>query len=133
MDAGLIMEQRKCRQCEAVKPIKEFASAGVVKGIKYWRRLCNPCYTVSKKPRKIKLKKEYHELKSLCECAECGNNDIRVLDFDHLDASKKLFNVGEGVTRGYSMTRIKEEIEKCQVLCSNCHRIKTWEERNTGD
>lgn len=122
------MESRKCRHCDVVKPINEFANAGVVKGVKYWRRLCIPCYSISKQPRKKRMREAYYELKKSYKCGECGNPDFRVLDFDHLDRKTKSFDLGMAIGRGYSLEKIKAEMDKCQVLCSNCHRIKTWEE-----
>jgi hypothetical protein len=57
-------------------------------------------------------------------CACCGyNKDACALDFDHLDPDKK--NAGVGRMMTHSFSKILEEIEKCQILCANCHRIKT--------
>lgn len=57
-------------------------------------------------------------------CVICGEPDIIVLDFDHL--RDKEFNISQG----YSLEKIKKEIEKCQVLCANCHRRKTAKDFN---
>lgn len=122
---------RKCKRCGKAKPLKNFASAGVVNGKKYYRHLCVPCYSESKQPRKDELRETYLEIKKSSRCEECGNDDFRVLDFDHIDRETKSFNVGDGMRRGYSLDKIKNEMAKCRVLCANCHRIKTWEE-NTG-
>lgn len=53
-------------------------------------------------------------------CELCGETDIRVLTFDHYLGVKKM-NIGDLVTQGYSINTIKEEINKCAVLCFNCH------------
>lgn len=63
-------------------------------------------------------------------CAVCGIDDIRVLEFDHLDAKNKSFGISRAVNVGYSWESILEEINKCQVLCSNCHKIRTAEQQN---
>ena len=55
-------------------------------------------------------------------------DDYRVLDFDHIDPKTKAFNVSDCVRRGMSRKTVLAEIQKCQVLCANCHRIKTFEE-----
>jgi hypothetical protein len=48
------------------------------------------------------------------------------MDFDHLDASKKLRPVATLVERGYSLARLLEEVSKCELVCSNCHRVRSW-------
>lgn len=58
-------------------------------------------------------------------CVDCGNGDIRVLEFDHRDGSTKVRAVALLAGQGYSLTRVRAEIEKCQVRCANCHRIRT--------
>lgn len=58
----------------------------------------------------------------------CGESDPVVLDFDHLDPTTKLIEISLMID--YSWKRIEEEISKCQVLCSNCHRRKTAKEQN---
>ena len=62
-------------------------------------------------------------------CVDCGNSDKRVLDFDHV-RGKKEFGISKARVCGFDLERIKEEIKKCEVRCSNCHRIVTFERRN---
>jgi hypothetical protein len=57
-------------------------------------------------------------------CVDCGNTDIRVLEFDHVRGIKK-YNVCAMIRLKISWTSIKCEIEKCDIRCANCHRIKT--------
>lgn len=58
-------------------------------------------------------------------CADCGQRyPYYVMDFDHVRGVKK-FNVGQGSWRK-SMRVLNEEIAKCDVVCSNCHRERTW-------
>lgn len=121
------MSQRKCKMCEEVKPITEFASAGTVNGVDYYRYKCIACYSKFKQIRKSKIRNQYYDLKKYLKCSRCGNEDYRVLDFDHKDRSKKSFCIGYAMSKGYGIEKIKKEIKKCQVLCANCHRIKTWE------
>lgn len=122
------METRKCKACELVKSLDEFSKAGLINGVQYHRYLCIPCYSISKKPRKEKIREQYYEIKKNLKCEKCGNDDYRVLEFDHIDREAKSFNVSDAIRKGYALEKIKHEIEKCQVLCANCHRIKTWEE-----
>ena len=60
-------------------------------------------------------------------CEECGETDVRVLEFHHVGQKDKA--IVTLVSGGYSVERIQEEIAKCQVLCANCHRRITVEER----
>lgn len=62
-------------------------------------------------------------------CADCGYNaHSAALEFDHRPGSIKLFNVGEKIGT-WSMTRLMEEIAKCEVVCANCHAVRTESRR----
>ena len=59
-------------------------------------------------------------------CKDCGlvSPDFpEVFDLDHLDPSKKFKAIAE--MRSYSWERVKEEAAKCELVCANCHRIRT--------
>ena len=59
-------------------------------------------------------------------CVDCGETDIRVLDFDHVDPALKKGNVASISQSGNcSLKTLIAEIAKCMVRCSNCHRKKT--------
>ncbi len=62
-------------------------------------------------------------------CVDCGNADVRVLDFDHVRGTK-LGNISNMVHKLSPVNSIIEEIAKCEVRCANCHRIVTHERRN---
>jgi hypothetical protein len=55
-------------------------------------------------------------------CYYCPESESICLDFHHRDPSEKSFRMGTAVALGYSVSRIREEIDKCVVMCSNCHR-----------
>lgn len=55
-------------------------------------------------------------------CSDCGERDPVVLEFDHL--GDKSFHVGYGV-RSHAWESVLAEIEKCEVVCCNCHRRRT--------
>lgn len=61
-------------------------------------------------------------------CIDCGNTNIVVLDFDHVTGEKKN-NISKMVSNGNSLVTLLREIEKCEVRCSNCHRIVTHQRR----
>ena len=57
-------------------------------------------------------------------CADCGKSyPYYVMDFDHISGTK-LSNIASMVQ--YSTRRLLAEIAKCEVVCSNCHRIRTY-------
>lgn len=59
-------------------------------------------------------------------CTDCGvQYPAWVMDFDHLPGTDKQFDVGDGVSHGFAIQRILDEIDKCDVICSNCHRQRT--------
>ena len=69
-----------------------------------------------------KVKLWFIEYKKELVCSKCGDSRWYVLDFHHVDPEQKLFNLGCALSDKYSIDSIKKEIDKCIVLCSNCHR-----------
>lgn len=63
-------------------------------------------------------------------CIDCHENNILVLDFDHIKSHLKESSLCDMIRNGISLEKIKKEIKKCVVRCSNCHRIKTAKEQN---
>lgn len=64
-------------------------------------------------------------IKLTAGCIDCGYREHPVaMDFDHLPGTKKLFNVSQALWR--PLATILAEIEKCEVVCANCHRIRTY-------
>ncbi|WP_247003544.1 homing endonuclease associated repeat-containing protein [Halosolutus gelatinilyticus] len=55
-------------------------------------------------------------------CSRCGFDVDSCLDFHHRDTATKTMAVGRMVTFGYGKDALREEIDKCDVLCANCHR-----------
>jgi hypothetical protein len=59
-------------------------------------------------------------------CADCGNRyPYYVMDFDHVRGAKSA-NVSVLIQRGCSLVALREEIAKCDVVCANCHRERSW-------
>ena len=58
-------------------------------------------------------------------CVDCGESDPVVLDFDHVDAASKSWNIADKVADGWAWRTIQAEIAKCVVRCANCHRRRT--------
>ena len=58
-------------------------------------------------------------------CVMCGESDVRVLEFDHIDPTTKRFGISTAITDVRKWIDISQEIEKCQILCANCHKKRT--------
>jgi hypothetical protein len=59
-------------------------------------------------------------------CMDCNvKYPSYVMDLDHRDPMLKIENINDSIKRG-SWKKFLEEIEKCDVVCSNCHRERTW-------
>ena len=86
-------------------------------------------YLVRAKIRRDLVRNEFHvnmlDYLSTKACIICGENDIRVLEFDHLDPQDKQFTISQAVRLGRNWQEILIEMAKCQVLCSNCHKKRT--------
>jgi hypothetical protein len=72
---------------------------------------------------KQQFKKRLREIKEASGCVDCGEKNHVVLDFDHL--KNKKYNISRMIHDGFSWAAIKKEIAKCEVVCANCHRIRT--------
>lgn len=58
------------------------------------------------------------------KCKKCKESNHIVLDFDHKDPKTKLMSISQNYH--LPIQELEEEIKKCQLLCANCHRVKTW-------
>lgn len=68
--------------------------------------------------------------KLLKGCQKCGFKAKHScqLDIDHIVPKGKNGNDRQAINTSWSKPRLKEELSKCQVLCANCHRLKTFED-----
>lgn len=75
-----------------------------------------------------KRKAFIHALKNV-PCADCGGTfDPVCMDFDHRPGEKKLFSIGDGSDP--TLEQIREESRKCDIVCANCHRLRTYRQRD---
>jgi hypothetical protein len=135
----------KCSRCHELKPAADFA----------WRRkrlgqrdtFCRSCrsaygreHYLANRQRYIdqaaKVKRRLMRERTLRlldyfkthPCADCGETDPIVLEFDHL--RDKQFAIGPHLVRR-PWKVILAEIEKCEVVCANCHRRRTAHRRGS--
>ena len=91
---------------------------------------CTPCCQSNRDYLKGWKKKHRAEFQSRVDvlkdnpCVDCGQKfPPECMDFDHLE--DKWLNVAKIVSQGYSFDKVLEEITKCELVCANCHRIRT--------
>lgn len=77
--------------------------------------------------RKTEIKIWFKEFRKNLQCSKCPENHPACIDFHHKEGKeKKDLEIARMVQCGYSKERILKEIEKCDILCSNCHRKLHW-------
>ena len=88
-----------------------------------------PIHTKKKKARRKEHWTRVIELYFLKGCVDCGIKNVKVLEFDHV-RGRKVNGVGTMIQDNYGWDSIKKEIDKCEVRCRNCHRLKTFKQFN---
>ncbi len=138
------MKTKVCGTCKKRKPVTGFTKNLYRKdGLNNKCRICYAEYMRgyyvthkaehierarrSKIKRKSKIMEALHRIKKACSI--CGEDRTACLDFHHRDRKKKSFTVSNAINWGYSVSRIMKEVEKCDVVCANCHRILELESR----
>lgn len=90
--------------------------------------ICKPCKLGRLQEHRQAMRKWVNDWKEEMGCSECGFKGHHFqLDLDHTDPSTKA-NKGNhrSFEPGWSKERITLEIQKCVILCANCHRMKTF-------
>jgi len=82
-------------------------------------------YLDKAKANRAKYRKDFLDWIKSQKCNICSNNDFRVLEFHH--KRDKEYNISKKVGK-VKFETLKKEINKCEILCANCHRIKTAEQ-----
>ena len=114
------MQTKICTKCHKELPITDFNWRNKEKGTR--RSECKYCHSAYMKQKYQEKKNIIQELKSKCACAKCGDTRGYVLDYHHLDPKQKNNTVSRLISNNSNLDKTFEEIEKCIVLCANCHR-----------
>jgi hypothetical protein len=115
---------KKCKDCGVIKDNNNFSSDS--KSHRFIR--CKSCEAKNKANRVKLLKEKCIEYKGGC-CEICHYNKcISSLDFHHLDPTKKEFSISTKKCNAFG-EEIKKELDKCILLCSNCHREEHYREK----
>ena len=137
------METKVCHKCLQEKPLEEFPWKNIV--TRKRQAVCKECTAkrsalwyegnkdhhrenVYDRRKKLRLEAKEYVLSYLSThpCEVCGESDPVVLEFHHIE--EKGDEVSTLLHQSDSLIRVIEEISRCQVLCSNCHKRVTAKE-----
>ncbi|SRR5258706_1756 len=122
-----------CYSCKLDKPDSDFYMSNDM--CKLCKKAYNKEYYLRTKERHNPSRRERTELmRNIARsfileylgshpCVDCGEDDPIVLEFDHLE--DKTHNISAMIGSGMTVASIIVEINKCQVVCSNCHKRRT--------
>ena len=112
-----------CKSCQKIRRRKSYLAN---------RDYYLSAYKGKVKDRRINRRGFILSLKDGKPCADCKTvYPHYVMDFDHLPQFKKEFTISnEG--EAFSEEKILKEVSKCELVCSNCHRIRTWNRKNNS-
>lgn len=136
-----LLPVRLCARCHVATPLADFPIRNAAKS--WYQSYCRPCaskhgkehyrknvaaYVARSKARaaidRPRNRRFVIEYLSTHPCVDCGESDPVVLEFDHRDPTTKRANVSRLIHTSVIAT-VRTEIEKCDVRCGNCHRIRT--------
>lgn len=139
--------KRQCTTCKKFKPEDAFYKKRGYKGARYCSPSCKACIRPHNNERYRQQRKNYYEnhkgeilagQKSrtarnrdflwewfiVHPCTDCGETNPVLLEADHVRGLKR-----EGLSvmtqSPFSLQSIQEELDKCESVCANCHRIRT--------
>lgn len=108
---GLASECKECKKNNYI--IRRDADDGTLKKKE----------TENRKKRSLRIKQFVYDYLLNHPCVDCGENDPIVLEFDHI--SDKSESISVMVKNRKTIKSIQQEINKCEVRCSNCHKRRT--------
>lgn len=114
--------KKYCPKCDAVKPISEFYVRTNRNDITSYCKKCSNEYH-TKRVKEVKLKMVNYKGG---QCNDCGltieDSHYNVFDFHHLNPNEKGLNFDR--IKYQKWDKIKIELDKCVLLCANCHRLR---------
>lgn len=133
------MQFKTCSKCQTSKPTADFSKRSAAKdGLQAWCKQCQKETDALRwenrsaghnEKRRERRKRNMAYIKNYLAshpCVDCGEDDVIVLDLDHVSGVKRIEVSCMG---GHSLSTIQEEIDKCEVRCANCHRRITHKRR----
>lgn len=130
-------QMSECRICLSIKP-------HTVRGNGKLQTMCADCKSEYNKKYYIVTKEKHNPARALrrnkvrqeltdyirraknVPCTDCGQEyHYCQMQFDHVHG-KKEFSIGEGIAKAITVSLLKEEMDKCEVVCANCHFLRTF-------
>lgn len=119
-----LAENPICRECGDKLVLSKNWDKSVARAKRY---RCMPCKNMEDKIRARKRKEQAIEYLG-GKCLDCGGVYVRdVYDFHHRDPAQKETPLNKMFK--FSWKKVKSELDKCDLLCANCHRIRHYMER----
>lgn len=129
---------RHCSMCEAIKPVSAFHRRG--NGYQRWCKQCRKAYDaayhggrreIRMAQKRVRIAQLVAWMRALKDrpCADCGGRfHPAAMAFDHLPGMPKRLDIATLVLKG-SVGLARTEIAKCEVVCANCHAVRTFDRR----
>ena len=130
---------KECKTCKQTKSLEEFSKWHGGKT----QPVCKDCNRIYQKQhygknkgryitnvinKRKNIEDEIRKIKMSTPCKDCGKiYHYCVMDFDHLIDKK--FQISKATRSGWPLAIILAEIEKCELVCANCHRLRSFERR----
>lgn len=140
------MEEKFCKGCNKYRDVANFSKKG-----KWLQSKCKSCQNEyhkkhykdnikgykdrAKKRNKVQMEliRKFIQDQKDKPCQDCKKDwPYYVMDFDHREGEEKLHNVSQMASEKLSLEAVKKEISKCDIVCSNCHRIRTYNRTKTA-
>ena len=129
-------DKKVCSKCKRELEVSNFRWKNKSKGLLHSQ--CKDCQKAQEKIHYQESKERQESVRSTaefqkernillvekarqCGCKKCGETRFYVLDFHHRDPSQKEYTINRMI-KSASFDKLLQEIEKCDVLCANCHR-----------
>ena len=133
---------KKCSKCNQIKENVFFNKDKRKKdGLSPWCKSCKSQhskrpdqkarYQKNNRDRRTKMRNYMLSHLSKSVCAKCGESDIRVLEYNHI-RGKKSKGISCIINDSNSIEELQREMDKCEVICANCHRKYTYAQSNSA-
>jgi hypothetical protein len=119
---GEIRRRGICGECRGKYALENFER------LKKWRQDYNfgnrNAHAIRSAKKRQEIKDIVDEIKSKARCADCmGIYPSVAMDFDHVRGKNE--GIASMVSSAYNLELILEEIKLCEIVCANCHRVRT--------